>query len=231
MRIKTIIVDDEDLAADLIESILITNNEIEIIGKYNSSLEALDAINKFKPHLIITDIKMPKLSGIDLVKQLAYKPLIIFTTAFSNHAIEAFNLNVLDYVVKPIAIERFNLAINKAIEQFKLQQYSNLISRNEKLITLKKNGIEHNINYNDITHIEGLKQYAIIYTQTSKFYLNETLKKLEEDFKAFDFKRVHKSFIVNTLKITKRTAISVNVNSTIIPIGRSFKDVLKTNTK
>jgi len=227
MKIKTLIIDDEDLAADMIERFLLDYKEIEIIGKHYSSDKALTAIELLKPDLIFADIQMPKLTGVELIKQITYKPLIIFTTAFSEYAIEAFELNVLDYIVKPISIKRFNKSVDKAILQFQLQQYSDLIYRNDKSIVLKKDGLEHKVNYNDITHIEAMRQYVIIHTSVSKFYLNDTLKNTEIEFAKFDFVRVHKSFMINKTKVSKVSATSVLLEKIKIPIGRSYKSFLK----
>jgi DNA-binding LytR/AlgR family response regulator len=231
MQLKTVIIDDEDLAVDLIEHLLVEYAEIEIIGKYYSSMQALKAIEILKPDLIFSDIQMPKLNGIELIEKLQYKPLIIFTTAYNNYAVDAYNLNVLDYLVKPIAVDRFKKAVTKAIIQFQLQQYANLISKNEKYIILKKDGLDHMIQYTDITHIEGLKQYAIVYAGATKFYLNETLKKLENDFFAFGFIRVHKSFIVNKNKISKIQAHVLLVHTYQIPIGRIYKSNINSELK
>jgi DNA-binding LytR/AlgR family response regulator len=224
MKIKTVIIDDEDLAADFMERLLLNYDDIEIIGKYYSSNDALKAIELLSPDLIFSDIQMPKLTGVELVKKLNYNPLIIFTTAFSEYAIDAYNLNVLDYLVKPISVERLQKAVEKAIVQFQLQTYSNLIVQNEQYILLKKDGIEHRVNYTDILYIEGLKQYAMVYTSSEKFYLNETLKKLEVEFIPHGFVRVHKSFIVNKRKIEKRKALSLFIIKKEIPIGRSYKE-------
>jgi DNA-binding LytR/AlgR family response regulator len=223
MQLRAIIIDDEDLAVDLIERLLMEYAEIEIIGKFYASELALKAIETLRPDLIFSDIQMPKLNGVELVAKLSYKPLIIFTTAYNDYAVDAFDLNVLDYVIKPIATERFKKAITKAITQFQLEQYANLVSKNEKYIVLKKDGLEHMVHYVDITHIEGLKQYAIVYAGVNKFYLNETLKKLEADFSSFGFVRVHKSFIVNKNKITKIKAQVLLINTYQIPIGRLYK--------
>lgn len=227
MKIKTIIIDDEDLATDLIERFLSDYTEIEIIGKYYSSDKALTAIELLKPDLIFSDILMPKLSGVELIKQITYKPLIIFTTAFSEYAIEAFDLNVLDYIVKPISIKRFNRALDKAILQFHLQQYSDLISQNGKSIILKKDGIEHKINYNNIIYIEAMRQYVIIHTLATKFYLNDTLKNTETEFVKFNFIRVHKSFIINKSKVSKVSPTFILLEKIKIPVGRSYKNRLK----
>jgi DNA-binding LytR/AlgR family response regulator len=223
MQLKTIIIDDEDLAVDLIEHLLVDYAEIKIIGKYYSSVQALKAIEILKPDLIFSDIQMPKLNGIQLVAKLNYNPLIIFTTAYNHYAVNAFDLNVLDYIVKPIATERFKKAVTKAITQFQLQQYASMVSKNEKYIILKKDGMEHTVYYSDITHIEGLKQYAIVHAGINKFYLNETLKKLEIYFFAFGFIRAHKSFIVNKNKISKIKAQVLLISTYQIPIGRLYK--------
>jgi DNA-binding LytR/AlgR family response regulator len=223
MQLRAIIIDDEDLAVDLIERLLMEYAEIEIIGKFYTSELALKAIEALKPDLIFSDIQMPKLNGVELVAKLSYKPLIIFTTAYNDYAVDAFDLNVLDYVIKPIATERFKKAVTKAITQFQLEKYANLVSKNEMYIVLKKDGLEHMVHYVDITHIEGLKQYAIVYAGVNKFYLNETLKKLEADFSSFGFVRVHKSFIVNKNKITKIKAQVLLINTYQIPIGRLYK--------
>jgi DNA-binding LytR/AlgR family response regulator len=220
--LKTIIVDDEDLALDYLELMLIPYPEIQLIGKFCHAREAFEAISKLKPDLVISDIQMPKLTGLELVSSLDYSPLIIFTTAFSNFAIEAFNLEVLDYLVKPIESERFKKAIEKSIKQFELQTFYE-VKIEKPSLALKKNGIETIVGIENITHIEGMKQYAIVHTNLGKFYLNETLISLTSKMEQYGFKRIHKSFIVNVAKITKAKASAVYIDALELPVGRSFK--------
>jgi DNA-binding LytR/AlgR family response regulator len=222
MKIRTIIIDDEDLATDFIERLLLGNKIIDVIGKYNSAVDALNAVELLKPDLIFSDIQMPKLTGIMLVEKLSYNPLVIFTTAFSEFAIEAYNLNVLDYLVKPVQIERFYIAVEKAVLQFKMLHYYKLSSKNEKYFVIKKNGIENQIIYSEITHVEGLKQYAIIHTKKEKYYLNETLQNIQKELLEFNFARIHKSFIVNKNLLIKTTYSHVFIGDIKIPIGRSY---------
>jgi DNA-binding LytR/AlgR family response regulator len=214
-----ILVDDEDLALDLLTHFLKDEETISIKGAFSDSKKALEVINDIQVPLLILDINMPGLNGLELITKLQYDPIIIFTTAHANHAIEAFNLNVLDYVLKPISKERFLVAIQKAKQQY---AYRVQDTKGLQTLTLKRNKYEYEVALSDIFFIEGMKQYAVYHTAQGKFYHIETLKSVEEKLLPLDFIRIHKSYIVNIVHIQKKSVSKMIVNGVEIAIGRSY---------
>jgi DNA-binding LytR/AlgR family response regulator len=176
---------------------------------------------------------MPQLTGIDFLKTLTKPPLVIFTTAYDNYAIEGFELNALDYLLKPISLERFMKAVNKAMDQLELQRKDAAGSGEmevEDYIFVKADKKLVKINYNDILYIEGLKDYVIIRMNTSRVITLQTMKSLEEKLPQQMFKRIHRSYIINLNKIK---AIIGNMVEVIeknqpkhLPIGKNYREEL-----
>ena len=178
---KTIIVDDEPLALEILEDFISKVPELKLIKKCQNAIEAGEALRKHDIDLVFLDIQMPQLTGIEFVKSLTKPPKIIFTTAYSQYALEGFELNAVDYLLKPIAFDRFLKAVNKAMDQniAHLAEPEELeagpdfifVKADKKLIRLK---------YNEIQYVEGLKDYVIIKTDTGRIITLQTMKSLEE---------------------------------------------------
>jgi len=227
-----LIVDDEPLAIDLLESFIQKIPFLNIIGKCSNAFEAIELLQQEKIDLIFLDIQMPNVTGIDLVKSLSKLPLIIFTTAYSNYAIDGFNLNAVDYLVKPIPFERFLKAVNKAYEYYQFHNKS--IKSEEKskhdssldsnFIMVKADYSLIRIDLKDILYIEGLKDYLKIFIKNQKPILTlNSLKKYEEYLPSEHFVRVHRSFIISLSKIEAIQKHRIIIANERIPIGDNYK--------
>jgi len=227
-----IIVDDEPLAQQVIEDYAITIPYLTVIAKCSSAFEAFDVLRQKKVDLIFLDIQMPNVSGIDFLNSLEYKPMIIFTTAFSEYALDAFNLNAMDYLVKPIPFDRFLKAVNKAFDYYNLKNRSQEPAKEihtgpapEKYILVKSEYHTQKVDLNDITYIEGLKDYIKIHLVNSKPVVTlNSLRNMVEKLPSDQFVRVHKSFIVSLTKVDSISRNRIIIGETYIPIGDNFKD-------
>ncbi len=236
--INVIIVDDEPLAQDVLETYIEKIPELHLVQKCNNAFEANDALKNGAIDLMFLDIQMPQLTGIDFLKTLNKPPLVIFTTAYSNYAIEGFELNALDYLLKPISMERFLKAVNKAMDQLDLQQrdkapaYPHPSPPEDKVefIFVKADKKLVKVNFEEILYIEGLKDYVIIRTDKGRIITLQTMKSLEDKLPVSQFKRIHRSYIVN---ISKINAIVGNMVEVIeknaakhLPVGKNYRDEL-----
>lgn len=233
--INAIIVDDEPLAQDILETYLKKIPQIELIAKCDNAFEANDVLNANDVDLMFLDINMPQLTGTEFLKGLKDPPVTIFTTAYPNYALEGFELNALDYLVKPISTERFLTACNRAIEQAELKQKANagevveeksgadffFVKADKKLVR---------VNLADIVYIEGLKDYVIIRMPNDRVITLQTMKSLDERLPNADFQRIHRSYIVNVNRIEALHGNMVEVKekgkTTSLPVGKSYREVL-----
>jgi DNA-binding LytR/AlgR family response regulator len=236
--IKVIIVDDEPLAQDVLETYVEKFPELSLVQKCNNALEANEVLKNQDIDLMFLDIQMPQLTGIDFLKTLTRPPLVIFTTAYPNYALEGFELNALDYLLKPISLERFIKAVNKAVEQIKLQRNepgagsSNAAEGTDHpdYIFVKADKKLIKVNYHDIIYIEGLKDYVIIRMENQRVITLQTMKSLEDKLPSVRFKRIHRSYIINIDKINAIVGNMVEVmeknQAKHLPIGKNYRDEL-----
>jgi DNA-binding LytR/AlgR family response regulator len=229
-----LIVDDEPLAQLVIEEYIKTIPFLTLLGRCSSAFEAFDKLRTQKIDLIFLDIHMPNVSGIDFINALDNKPYFIFTTAYSEHALEGFNLNAVDYLLKPIPFERFLKAVNKVYELFSLRnerheyktEAPSEASRADDFIMVKSDYQTIRINLNDIVYIEGLKDYVKIHLESGKPVVTlNSLKNLAEKLPSDVFIRVHKSFIVSINKINSIVRNRIIIGDKWIPIGENFKEL------
>ncbi|MEN0006582.1 MAG: LytTR family DNA-binding domain-containing protein [Bacteroidota bacterium] len=233
--VNVIIVDDEPLAQDVLETYVEKIPELNLVRKCNNALEANDALKNEDVDLMFLDIQMPQLTGIDFLKTLSRPPLVIFTTAYPNYAIEGFELNAIDYLLKPISLDRFMKAVNKAMDQLELQNREVTVASSEgqdssKYIFVKADKKLIKVNYDDIIYIEGLKDYVIIRMDKNRIITLQTMKSLEEKLPAGIFKRIHRSYIVNINRINAIVGNMVEVmekgQAKHLPIGKNYRDEL-----
>lgn len=235
--IKVIIVDDEPLAQDVLETYIEKIPELKLIRKCNNALEANEVLKQEDIDLMFLDIQMPQLTGIDFVKTLSKPPLIIFTTAYSNYAVEGFELNALDYLLKPISLERFMKAVNKAQEQLELLQKERKTPAEEPhagdsgdFIFVKADKKLVKVNFDEIVYIEGLKDYVIIRMENQRVITLQTMKSLEDKLPLSKFKRIHRSYIVNIDKIEAIVGNMIEVmeknQPKHLPIGKNYREEL-----
>ena len=229
MNIKCIIIDDEHLALDLLEDNINKIPFIELKAKFRNALEALSFIQQHQVDLIISDIQMPSLSGLQLAASLPNCPMVIFTTAYENYAVQSFEMNVVDYLVKPFLFERFLLACNKALELHKLKTDA---SRNNEINTaldyfyVNADYFFIKVQFQDILFIQGLKDYVKInFKDTRKPLVTRmTMKNIELLLPNNNFIRIHKSYIVADNAITAIKKNFILLGDIEIPLGNSFKE-------
>ncbi len=231
--IKTLIIDDEPLALDVLETYIEQMPELQLVGRCSNALEANEFLRKNQVDLIFLDIQMPRLSGVDFIKTLASPPMFIFTTAYSEYALEGYELNAIDYLLKPISIDRFMKAVNKAMEQFELRKKdesgeSTTAGEGVEFFFVKADKKLVKIKYDDILYIEGLKDYVIIRLEQGRVVTLQTMKSLEDKLPLTRFKRIHRSYIVSIDKIHAVDGTSVDVYEKgqikQLPIGKNYRD-------
>ena len=217
-RIKCIVVDDEPLAVSLLGSYVEKIPFFELVFSTENPIEALEYIRKNEADLIFLDIQMSELTGINFMKIVGDKMKYILTTAYSEYALEGYEHNVIDYLLKPITFDRFQKSALKAQERFP----TNETSANSYFF-VKSSGQQHKINFDEILYIESIKDYVNIKTDNQEYIVLDTLKSLENQLPE-NFARVHKSFILNLDKIEKIDVRNVFLNSgKEIPIGETYK--------
>lgn len=225
--IRCIIIDDEPLAQDVLEDHLsrIPNTRLE--GRFNNAWSALKFLAGNEVDLILLDIEMPEMNGINFLKSIAPAPLTIFTTAYRNYAFEGYELGVIDFLLKPISFERFSKAIEKVKDFLALKNHNSSFEADTGApeFVFVKSGVQRiKLFFDEVTYIQGLKDYAIIYTPIKKIVIKGSVKSMHEIFPANRFIRVHKSFIVAKDKITRIEKNRIIINDIQIPIGRNYKD-------
>lgn len=224
--IKTLLVDDEYLALDLLEEFTKQVPDLEVVDKVKSPMKALDILQQSPVDLLFLDIQMPTLSGTNLLKTLPHPPVTIFTTAYSTYAIEAFELNAVDYLLKPFSFERFLQSVNKAKEQLQFRASQTIITpeQNRDFFSIKADGKVIKVHFDDILFIEGLKEYVRIVCRDARFVTLESLKNLEELLPSDNFIRVHKSYIIAKNKVQSLEGNLLEIGKNRIPISRSKRD-------
>jgi two-component system, LytTR family, response regulator len=242
--IKCIIIDDELLAVELIKKYLEKFTEIEIVETCNNGFEGLKAINIHKPQLIFLDIQMPKISGFEMLELLENPPSVIFSTAFEQYALQAFEKNAIHYLLKPYSQENFNNAVNKFLAQYNLNAAPIIQSielENEKVekIVLKENNEIKILQLHDISHIEAYDDYVKIHHKEKTFLKKKTLSYYEKSLSNKQFVRVHRSILLNIDYLSKielynkesYTAFLKNqVQVTVSKTGyQNLKSILKLN--
>jgi DNA-binding LytR/AlgR family response regulator len=223
-KIKAIIVEDEPLARSGLENYVNDIDFIELCALCENAMEANNAINKFQPELMFLDIQMPRLTGIDFLKSLRKPPMVIFTTAYPNYAIQGFELDVVDYLVKPYPFERFLKAVNKARDLFQLKnEKSETNGKTAGYFFVKTDNKLERVTFADIDYIEAMENYVVIRTHDQKLITMNTMKSLEDSLPENHFIRIHKSFIVNQDKVKSIEGNELKVGNVKLPISRQKK--------
>lgn len=222
MKIKALIIDDEPLARDVIFNYSKKINNLEIVCSCEDAANGLEALSNNHIDLIFLDINMPGFSGITFLKTIKNPPLIIFTTAYTEYAIESYELNAVDYLKKPFSFERFLKAVQKVDELLKLQQ-AKKPEISEDFIYIKANKKTFKIKFKEIFYIEGLGDYIKIHQKDHHLVTNLTMKKINEILPESDFLRIHKSYIISLDKIDYLEGNMVVINKNKIPVGNSYR--------
>ncbi|MCO6485208.1 MAG: response regulator transcription factor [Saprospiraceae bacterium] len=226
-KIKAILVDDEPLALEILSGYAERIPDLEIVATCSNALEAQSALSAGQADLVFLDIQMPQISGLEWLKSLTQPPLTIITTAFSEYALEGFELNVVDYLLKPIPFDRFLKAVNKAREMLRLKQpAANPEEADFMFVKADKKLVK--VNFDDIVYIEGLKDYVIIRLEQDRVITLQTMKSLEEKLPSNLFQRIHRSYIVNLDKIQALDGAMIEVivknQSKLLPIGKNYRE-------
>ncbi|WPU90912.1 LytTR family DNA-binding domain-containing protein [Mucilaginibacter sabulilitoris] len=231
MMLKFVVIDDEPLALEVLDGYLKKLDGVHSASLFSHTAEALLYLENHQVDVLLLDIKMPEMTGIEFLKALSDPPLTIFTTAYRNYAFEGYELGVIDFLLKPISFTRFNQSISKVREFLELKmQHSKIeaISDESENFVFVKSGVQRiKLQFDDVIYIQGLKDYAIVFTHSGKILLKGSIKAMLDIFPNNRFVRVHKSFIVSIQKITRLESNQVLLNSQQIPIGRHFKDDLE----
>lgn len=215
-KIKCIIVDDEPLAISLLEHYVQKISFLELVFSTENPILALEYIQNNQSDLIFLDIQMPELSGINFMKIVGEKKKYILTTAYAEYALEGYEHNIIDYLLKPISFERFQKSALKARERFSFQ------AAEHGHFFVKSSGQQHRISFNDIFYIESIKDYINIRTDNDEYIVLDTLKSMETQLPE-RFVRIHKSFIINLDKVKSIGAKKVMLSEMEIPIGDSYR--------
>lgn len=229
MELKCLIVDDEALARRGMEKFVRNSEGLVLYESCGSSLTALEILKANAIDILLLDIQMPNLTGLSLLKQLPNKPVTIITTAYSNYAIEGFELEVMDYLIKPISFTRFTKAINKAKEYIRLSRRIDESFETYDYFFIKCENRYEKLFYDDLLFVEAMQNYVILHTAAKKYISHLTLKSVEEYLPASKFLKVQKSFMVAMAKIDAINGQEITIGKRVITIGRHQKDeVLKT---
>lgn len=223
MKIKCIIIDDEPLAISVIENHLKNFDHIEIVETFNNPLNAYRVLEQEKIDLIFLDINMPKMTGFTFIENLTYKPLIVITTAYREYAVKSYELNILDYLVKPIPFNRFLKTINKVYQQVYLNNAkADVTLQQEPHIFLKVNKKLIKINLNDILYIESLKDYIKVITTIGDYVVHKSITAITEELPQSNFIRIHRSYTISVNKVIALEGNTVEISNRKIPIGRNY---------
>jgi len=228
--IRCIAIDDENLALELLEDDIRKVPFLELVKTYKSGFEAMDMLQNEKIDLLFLDIQMPDISGIQFLKSLSHPPLVIFTTAYEKYALEGFELDVIDYLLKPYSFERFLKAVNKAQEylsntgKIRSPEQTEETHASDNFFFVKSDYKLVKIEISEIQYIESLKDYIKIYTGGKPVLTLSSMKAIEDRLPSSDFIRAHRGFIVNIRKIKYIHRNFVMVENKEIPIGENYRE-------
>jgi DNA-binding LytR/AlgR family response regulator len=230
MRYKCVITDDEPLAHNILREYIQTNEKLELVKQCYSAAEARFYLANNTVDILFLDIEMPEETGVSLLQSLQQKPITVFTTAFLNYSLEGFELGVMDYLVKPVRKERFELAVTRAIEFLQLLELKSGIEKqapSQSQLLIKTGTKKIAVDRSAVTHVQALKDYTIIYCGETKYVVRSTMKEMEELLGSTGFLRVHKSFIVAKQKIQMLSSSGIEFNQYEIPVGRKYKPAVE----
>ena len=237
-KINCLIVDDEELARSLLENYVNRLPHLNIVDKCANPFEAMQALQENKVDLMFLDIQMPDLTGIEFLKTLSQKPLVVFTTAYKEYALEGYELDVVDYLLKPFRFERFLQAVNKAGKLLKASEeitqtptavpapIQQTEEAKKKYILVKSDFKVFRIFFKDILYVESMKEYVAYHTADKRTLSLGSLKKLEQELPSESFMRIHKSYIANINYVSALEGNMVHLDKKKLPIGTSYKEAV-----
>lgn len=224
MKLKSIIIDDEPLARKGIREYIAETDFLELVGEFDNAMPAMEMVSSGMVHLVFIDIQMPTITGLEFIRSLKLPPPVIFTTAFPNYALESYEVNALDYLVKPISFDRFLKAALKAREFYEVREFNReagaayfFIKADQKLVKLQ---------FTDILFVEALQNYIVIHTKEKKLITYLTFRAMDDYLPPDLFLKVHKSYIVSIDKIDSIEGNDIRIGPHYIPISRNLKEAV-----
>lgn len=217
-RLSCIIIDDEAIARKALEKYIAQVEELELLHTFRNGMEAKAWLSKNKVDLLFLDINMPYLNGLELLRVLKDNPPVIFTTAYSEHALESFEFNVIDYIVKPIPLERFLQSVNKALRFMELKSQAA-----EKFLVIKEDSSIVKIKIKDILYVEAMQNYVRIYTKTTSHLTLMALKELRRQLPENDFTQVHRSYLVQLSMVERLDREELIIGDHRVPVSKRNK--------
>jgi len=225
MRIKCLLVDDEPLAIQLIQNHIAQLDGFDVVGTCSNAIQAMEVLRTTTIDLLFLDIKMPKITGLSFLRALQHPPAVIITTAYREYAVEGYELDVVDYLLKPITFERFFKAIDRFLRiKPPVQQPATVLGNMEQVMHIRSKGKVHRIQIDEIIYVESIKDYIVIHFADKKITAKYKFGDFEKELAGKPFLRVHRSFIVNLHRITAFSANDIEIGGTEIPIGASYKE-------
>lgn len=226
MKLKCLIVEDEPPAQEILKTYVQDCPSLELVKVCPDAFIASEVLQSEKIDLLILDINLPRLSGLRLLKTISHPPLVIFTTAYPEYAVEGFEADAVDYLVKPFSFDRFYKAVNKAVEMARIRQMDeNMPPENMKnFILLRSVNKLYKVNFSDILFIEATGDYLKVFTSEKLLVIHETMTRILDQLPAGEFIRIHKSFIASVHRIIYLEGNQIRIGEKIIPIGRSYKE-------
>lgn len=221
-KLKCLIVDDEPLSREVVEKYVEDTPGLGLAGQFSTAMEAGDYLCRNDVDIIFLDVRMPGLSGIQFLKSLHNPPLVIFTTAYPEFALEGFEVDAVDYLLKPFPYERFLKAVYKAFEKLKQQNSEN--REEQGILWLKADKRLKRIRIADIGYVEALGDYVRVYTEKDSLIVHDTMNAMYEKLENYGFARIHRSFIVALDKISYIEGNQVILGERVLPLGQMFKD-------
>jgi DNA-binding LytR/AlgR family response regulator len=227
MKTTCIIVDDEPLARTAIAALLSRFDNLEVVAECEDTFKAMKVLQERKVDLMFLDIQMPEVSGLEFLRSLKNPPAVILTTAHGEYALEGYELDVVDYLLKPISFERLMKAINKFYHNYQQRSSPGSIEEaKEEFITLRVDRKNIRLVLSDILWISSLKDYIQVYTTDNKYITQMPLGEIERILPGNDFLRIHRSYIINVSKVTAYTHHDVEIGTIELPIGGSYKNLV-----
>ena len=229
MEIKCLIIDDEVLAQNVIENYISTIPTLKLVGKCDSAVEAISFLHNNPVDLLFLDLNMPELSGLEMLKTLTKHPKVILTTAYSEYALESYEYGIVDYLLKPIKLERFIKSVNKVVGQI-AEQAGHDEHKTEPAIHaifIKDDQVTYQVYAENILYVEAYGNYLKVHTPGKDYVTRETMHDMEKKLPEDLFMRVHKSFIISLSKIQSISGNRIYINQQEIPIGEMYKLALK----
>lgn len=224
--IKCIIVEDETLAQDVIRNHLARIDQLELVGVYRNAREAMEALDKQEVDVMFLDIRLPGMSGLHFLRSLSDPPLVVLTTAYAEYALESYEFNVIDYLLKPISFERFSKAVNKLLDGRLYSLAGKEPPPPGDHIFIKSNSKFFRVNFSEILYVQGMKDYLKVHTPDYTLITHQTMNDLEKTLPTRQFIRVHRSYLVAVRHIKTIYGNSIELGKETIPIGLNYKETV-----